>query len=363
MMHVQSVYLRRIAVSLVVSLALGNGAAAAENWSDRLSFSGFASANYHVTDDGAPYNGEKGDGHDSKGSFQGTRIGLNFRADITERFDFAGQLFAVKEDGFSANIDWAYGSLKLTDDLDLRAGKIKYPAGLVGEYVDVGYAYPWVSAPEVIYSELGPPNGPQMTRESYTGVGLVGNRNTGDWTFGANLFGGEVNLDSGGNVRKLAGLALSADWDDQVLLQATYYSGEMNGVTVMPAMNGEDHEAWLVGAKVDWNNVVVYAERGYVKMGNLDSMESNNWYTTVGYRFGKVLPYINYQSLDQGKGNINRNEQTVATLGLRWDVLKNVALKAEIARVDTDKGVGLFEVGSAPDDEVMMYGFGLDTVF
>jgi len=196
-----------------------------------------------------------------------------------------------------------------------RSLKTTGPAGLVNEYVDVGYAYPWITAPEVIYSELGAPNGPQMTRESYTGVGFVGNRNTGDWTFGANLFGGEVDLDGGGEVRKLAGLTVNADWSD-LILRATYYKGEMNGVSAMPAMNGEDHEAWLIGTKADWNNVIVYTEYGHVEMGKLDAMESDNWYATLGYRFGTLLPFINYQSLDKGTG-ASKNEQTVAGLGVR----------------------------------------------
>lgn len=355
-------HLSLAAVPLAIGLAIaGNTARADDNWSDRFSFSGFASANYHITDDGAPYNGESGNGHDSKGSFQGTRIGLNFRADISERFNFAGQLFSTKDDEFGTHLDWGFGTLKLTDELDFRAGRIKYPAGLVGEYVDVGYAYPWISAPEVIYSELGAPNGPQITRESYTGVGLVGNHNAGDWTFGGNLFGGEVDL-SDGSVRKLRGITVNADWNDLVLLQGTWYKGEMNDISAMPAMNGEDHEAWLLGARVDWNNVVVYSEYGHVEMGRIDAMQSDNWYATLGYRFGNLLPFINYQSLDKGK-DASKSEQTIAGVGLRWDVMPRVALKAEINRIDTDKGEGLFAPGSQPGDEVMMYGFGLDTVF
>lgn len=361
-MGVKRLYLSLAAVPLAVGLTVGSGTATAEdNWSDRLSFSGFASANYNITDDGAPYNGEKGDGADSKGSFQGTRVGLNFNALINEQFGFAGQLFASEDEEFSVHVDWAFGTMKLTDDLNFRAGKIKFPVGLVGEYVDVGYAYPWITAPEVIYSELGPPNGPQIARESYTGVSLLGNRNTGDWTFGADVFGGEVNLDDG-QVRKLRGITANADWNDLVLLQATYYTGEMNEVRSVPAMNGEAHKVWTVGAKADWNNVVVYSEYGHIEMGDIDAMESDNWYATLGYRFGSLLPFVNYQSLDKGK-DASKSEQTTAAVGLRWDFMPSVALKAEISRIDTDKGEGLFAPGSTPGDEVMMYGLGLDTVF
>ncbi|GMQ88014.1 MAG: hypothetical protein BMS9Abin08_1230 [Gammaproteobacteria bacterium] len=348
-----------VAVAMAVGLTIGSGLATAdENWSDHISFSGFANANYHITNDSAPFNGVSGQGHDDKGSFAGTNAGLNFRADISERFNFTAQFFGVEEDNdFNAHFELAFATLKVTDDVDFRAGKTKLPAGLVNEYVNVGYALPWINAPAVIYSELALPGGPQVTRQAYTGVALVGNRNTGEWTFGGNLFGGEVDLDSG-KLRQLYGLTLNADWNDLVQFQATYYTGEMNGITTMPAMNGQDNEAWLIGAKADWNNVVVYAEKARVEMGNISAADRDSWYTTVGYRFGKLLPFVNYESYERG----NTDEQTTATLGVRWDFMPSVALKAEVARIDTDKGLGLFAAGT-PSDEVMMYGLGLSTVF
>lgn len=40
----------------------------AADWTDKIAINGFASANYHQTDDAAPFNGEEGDGHDNQGS-------------------------------------------------------------------------------------------------------------------------------------------------------------------------------------------------------------------------------------------------------------------------------------------------------
>jgi len=300
---VDKLYVSLVTVALAVGLTIGSSMVTAdENWSDRLSFSGFANADYHITNDSAPYNDEKGQGHDDKGTFSGTSVGLNFRADISERFNFAAQIFATEEeDSFNAHFEWAFATLKLTDNLETRIGKAKLPAGLVNEYVKVGYALPWINAPAVIYSELGLPGGPQVTREAYTGVALVGNHNTGEWTFGGNLFCGDVDLSSG-ELRQLYGLTLNADWNDLVQFQATYYTGEMNGITTMPSMNGQDNKAWLIGAKADWNNVVVYAEKARVEMGNISAADRDSWYTTVGYRFGKVLPFINYESYERGTG-------------------------------------------------------------
>ena len=55
-------------------------------------------------------------------------------------------------DKYSTHADWAFASFTLSDEFTLRAGKIKFPVGLVNEYVDVGVNYLWISAPVLLYS-------------------------------------------------------------------------------------------------------------------------------------------------------------------------------------------------------------------
>ncbi len=356
--------MKRINASIAVLLigsAMAGGQATAAGWTNRISIGGFASTNYNRTDSEIPFNGEENIGLDDKGSWSGTRMGLNVNARINKRFRFASQIFASKAEDFDLHVDWAFGDLALTDELNLRAGKIKFPVGLVNEYTEVGYAMPWIKAPAVIYTELGAPNGPQMTRESYTGASLLGNLSAGDWTLGADLYGGEINLE-GSNVRKLGGLSLTADWDDAILFKATAYQGTMHG-TAIPAMEGAKHKALLYGVKADWNNIIFYAEHGNITMSNLATMKATSWYTTVGYQMGKLLPHLTYQSYEQGKGSTEEDQQNIVTLGLRWDFMPSAAFKAELSQINTDKGVGLFPQGSTPPGTVNMIGFGLDTVF
>jgi len=347
--------------ALLLGCAVASGQAVAAGWTDRISIGGFASTNYNRTDSKIPFNGEENVGHDDKGSWSGTRIGLNINAQINNRFRFASQFFASKAEGFGLQVDWAFTDLTLTDELSLRTGKVKFPAGLVNEYSEVGYAMPWIKPPAVIYTELGAPNGPQMTRESYTGASLLGNLGVEDWTLGADLFGGEIALE-GATVRELGGLSLTADWDDTVLFKATAYQGTMHSDTSTP-MEGKKHSALLYGVKADWNDIIVYAERGDITMGDLDEMKATSWYTTVGYQIGKLLPHLTYQSYEQGKGSLQEDQQSTITLGLRWDFMPSVALKAELSQINTDKGVGLFPQGSTPAGTINMIGFGLDTVF
>jgi len=358
-----------LACTLLAALATLSAPALATNWSDRIRISGFASANYHATDDPTSFDGPVNEGHDNKGSFGGTRVGLQIDAKVNDQFRFAAQLFSSKKEDYIMEADWAFGTLRLGDNLDLRAGKLKFPGGLVNEYISVGYATPWMHAPAVIYTELGAPNGPQMTRESYSGISLLGRQDTDDWAFEADLFTGELEL-AGSYVRKLRGATLRADWDDTMLFQVTGYSGVMMGVEdiadapgMAANMEGENHRALLYGFKADWNDIVVYAEKGRVEMADLSMMKADSWYTTVGYRIGKLLPTVTYESYKQGAGSMQEDQQNTTTLGLRWDYIRNVALKFEISRIKTEKGFGLFPQNSTPDASVNMFGFGIDTVF
>ncbi len=355
----------------VAALLLGcvamSGQVSAAGWADRVSMGGFSSTNYARTNSDEPFGGVEGKGHDSQGSWADTRVGLILNANINRRFRFATQMLANKGDDFSLGIDWAFADITVTDNINLRAGKVKFPVGLVNEYVDVGYAMPWMKAPVVIYSEMGAPNGPQMTREGYTGGSFLGNVDVGDVALSADFFTGEINLDVGA-VRNLVGAAFTADWDDTILLKASAYQGTMDQFPAMGGnpspMNDAKHSGTMVGFKMDWNNVIAYAEHAQITMGNLENMAAVSWYTTLGYQIGKVLPHVTYQSYKQGSASaMQKDEQTTVTLGLRYDWLPGVALKAEGSLIKTPVGVGLFPADATGIGSVPMVAFGIDTVF
>lgn len=357
--------------------AISGVAQAAGSWTDRVTIDGFASTIYQRTDENVLLNGNaQHAGIDEKGSFQGTKFALNINSDITSRLRLAGQFIGRSDEDYQVQVNWAFASFALVDDLDLRVGKIKYPVGLVNEYIDVGYAYPWLQAPLVIYSrEI---NGPQAVREAFTGASLLWRYELNeDWGFETDLFAGEVHLDAS-DVKYVRGLTVRADWQGLVQIQASNYKGIMQnadpdklGTIMSNGMNGKAHKASLIGAKFDWNNVVFYGEWATVEMGtslmgNLHIMDSDSWYTTLGYRFGDLLPYYSYESLKQGDGD----DQKFSTIGLRWDFMKNTDLKLAVTRIktssDTSKAAmsrgGLFQ-RMPSDNNTLRFGIGVDIVF
>ncbi len=338
----------------------GNNAIAAD-WTNRVTINGFASAIYQQTDETAAINGSSNKGGiDNRGSFHGSKLGINMKASVNDKTTLYTQLLGAQgANNFNMDVSWAFINFELSDTLSLRTGKIKFPVGIVNEYVDVGFTYPWLTAPIVMYSTIVPA-GSQVTREAYTGASLLWQNSVGDWTLDADFFAGEVKMDVA-DVRKTRGITVRADWDDQVLLQASTYTGVMeNAITGMTAMNQQPHDVSTLGVKVNMNNILAYAEIATVTMGAVSAMAADTLYVTLGYRIGKLLPYISYENFEKGTPVLQK--QNFTSLGLRYDIMNNTALKFQFSSIKTEKGNGLFAT-TPSSNSTNQFGIGVDIIF
>ncbi|MFT5232053.1 MAG: hypothetical protein ACI9UK_000541 [Candidatus Krumholzibacteriia bacterium] len=348
----------------------------------QVAVSGFLTTTYNQSNIDAYYAGDNHTGGINKyGSFSGTLFGLNLSSEVTDGVSIASQFLATAEgsesrDHFAVILDWAFVSSVLTRGLSIRGGKIKFPVGLVNEYVDVGTAYPWIRPPLLVYSELG--TGPQATRESFVGGSLVFNHFVGDIEIGADVFGGQVDLEEM-HIKKLYGMRMSADWQDQVLFNASAYTGRM--IAEDPTspmgmmMNDRDHSAVAVGMMIDWSNVVLYTEytavdmditvQGMSQMMTIDPMDGESYYYTVGYRLGRWLPHVTQQHWHRENGLAH----DIDTAGLTYQLSLASVLKIEYSGIETELGSmmmipvsGLFD--SPPtEDPVKMFSVSYSVMF
>jgi len=329
----------------VLAASLSTVDVRAENWADRINISGFATAKYQQIDEDNKFNGEDGSGIEKDGSWDGTKVGINLTAPVDEKISVATQFFASNEGGnYALTLDWGFVSYSFSDEVTLRTGKIKFPVGLVNEYVDVGNAYPWITPPELFYTEVAA--GPNITREAYTGLSALWGAEYGDTEVNVDIFGGEIALDSM-NLHKLIGAKFSIAWNETVTFQTSYYQGTMRD-TSMAAMEGKKHSNVAVGLSLDWNDIVGYAEWADTDM-ETEIMNGSSWYTTWGYQMGDWLPHLTYQYFEIGEKSTSPQEQNMTTAGLRYDLSDVADLKFEYSIINTEKGQGLFE--NAPVDD------------
>ena len=349
----------------------------AAEWPDRVSLAGFMTSVYSKSDQEYPFNGDLDEaGIDDKGSLKGTRVGLNVNARITNKVSLASQFYASREEeNFNSHIDWSFISYTATENLTVRAGRIKSPIGLVNEYRDVGVAYPWIAAPQFFYGEEK--NGSLATTEAYNGFSLLFENSQDDWTFAADLFAGEIPGENWG-MRELTGLNVSADWDDTILIQAGTASGTIGDENDFfsggaPAVSADDEKytTTTFGVKVDWNNIIAFAEMATVDMADFEQGNAETMYMTLGYQVDDWLPYATYQTLEKNPDEFNgaeTHEQTITSLGVKYDLDRNTALKFEYSVISTDSGEGLLEIDDFPtanveEDDTTIMSVALDVVF
>ncbi len=411
-------------------LATAMAALMASSSAYAIQFDGFLTTGVAWSDgdaNGNRYIGSLGDrGIQQDASFEtDTRFGLQISSDIAENMSVTAQLLGTGVDGnFDAVVEWAYVEYEATDWLSVRSGKLKQPIYMVNDYVEVGYAYPWIRPPVEVYYLNNPLN-------TINGVELLFQFNVGPGTlsfqpyFGSNAddipnTGGQGTFEAErirGFDLKYAGRGYSVHAGKFVCDVKLF--GQLLGVpaqlgpgpqdTVNVNLNGEGEcDVAATGFNLDMANIVVYSE--YQERKTQDGLSQpfgnqESWYATFGYRFGKFLPHITFASIDGTSSketpfavtcdggcaggfipdgtpltNFPVSVQTSVTYGLRYELNDSAALKIEHSIVDVEndpsnlvsagnpQGInfGLFDTSftnGPPTDKVGITSIALDVIF
>ena len=346
-----------------------------------------------------------------------TRFGLQVSSDITDNMSVVAQLLGRGDQGnFNAIIEWAYIDYEFHDTTSIHVGKIKQPVYLVNDYVEVGYAYPWIRPPQEVYysnNPLNTVNGIELLLQFPVGKGtlsfqpyLGSNRdeiaNGGGAYFEAeNIYGIDIKYSG----RGYAVHASNFQCEVKVFGTPFVQSADLVGGTVAVDLDGSkgDCNVSSTGFNLDLANVVVYAE--WQKRTTDETLsrafgDTESYYATLGYRIGKWLPHLTFASIEGEAStvglptngaaevvtgpatgfNINFPVaiQTSITAGLRYEVNDSAALKFEYMVVDVEQdptelasanqgfNYGLFNTNFdqlGPQDKVGIMSVALDVIF
>lgn len=389
----------RVGWSVVVMSCLAASPAMAV---DDFRFSGFftvgaARAGSSATTEDGGITGDTGFEND-------TRIGIQMLAQVNPRMTLTAQMVGRGGDnGYATDFEWAYIDYELSDALDLRAGKLKFPTYLISDYIDVGYAYPWIRPPEEVYF-----SNPLTT---ISGVDALFRARVGAMDLLVQPYVGSSKGESGivpqetlmgidqailaalipsHPLQGTAGTVQRVDFSAENFVgvnasignQAfTARAGYLATDVTAAAFGVVDDKATFgsVGATVDWRSIVIYSEyfEREIKGGaNMAFPNQKGWYGTLAYRLGNWLPHVTYAEVGDNDNpaagcsalgcGVPIKQDSVA-LGVRHDFARNAAVKVEVKRVSPDAAVagmpkrGLFL--TAPGEDVYIYGIALDTIF
>jgi hypothetical protein len=331
-----------------------------------------------------------GAGHTSSWSLApDSKLGGQASAVFNNKVSAVVQLVAKQQydNSWVPQVEWANVKFQATPELSLRLGRVAAPSYLLSESRFVGYSNPWVRPPTEVYGVLSitSNDGIDATYRSQ----IAGANNSVQAFYGTS----NVKLPSNGKVKsnpswgindsvEIGSLTLRAGYNQFKLdLEIPSLDGLFTGLSQFAAgagavpvpsfqtaaaqalamkekykLNGMALSAVALGASYDPGSWFVMSEFVALKGAGFLS-DSDSWYATAGYRFGSFTPYLTYSTtkakvvvdagisatgsaaLDAGgaglSGGVNASlyaftpTQKTSSIGLRWDVMSNVALKAQ----------------------------------
>jgi hypothetical protein len=371
------------AISLAAACLATTSAFALEQGDYR--FNGFGTAAItHLGGDEHVY-GIQGQTNDSWRGDQLSKLGGQFQYGLTDTLSVTAQGVArAEQDSWKPKLEWLYLAWQADDNLTLRAGRLRTPAYMYSETLDVGFTYPWLRLPDEVYSA--------MPLSNFEGA---------DALFSHALPFGAVNFQVGGGVannrdlfaagelhdvdaKNVFGTAVSLATNDFGTFRVSYVEADLH-INVAPtvstplgplriqATNLEGNKARFasVGYQYDNGTWVTADEWTTRNIENNNNPSVESFYLMGGRRFGEFLAHVTYAQMDDVAGR-----QSSWSYGLNYNLMPTVVLKSEYKRVETQGNYpGVFSrtaqesfdnnVGLAPDRNYDgdIISVGIDFVF
>lgn len=318
---------------------------------ERLKINGFLSAGV-ATNDGDPVVDSIygiGDDYTTKAI---NKLGIQMTFQVSDKISATAQLVSKGIKDYQVEAEWAYLTYDATDDLRFNFGRQRIPYYLLSEYLDVGYALPWVLPPIEMYNipisaidgvsavydfAIGDFN---FAWQTYAGAGggyseqleaeFTQNQSwgtnltatTGSWTFRMGYTSSNLNADpdQGGAGSQLidsitTGRDTLSPQLDAIYAQSSAQLDFLATALGLPAYASAVPAAWLgetdnfranyysAGFMYDDGNLLVMGELSNLNVDDTVQPVGDAGYLTVGYRFGKWMPHITYAKFQTDSKN------------------------------------------------------------
>lgn len=311
-----------------------------------------------------------------------SRLGAQVSANINPQLSAVVQIVSEQryDNTYTPILEWANVKYKVTPDLSIRVGRIALSTFLAADYRKVGYAIPWVRTPVEVYGMVPISNsdGVDVSYRLYAGNltnTLKASYGKSDVKFAGdniaqvkNMWGVSNTVEHGAASVRFSYLQSSLNVDyaqpffnafrqfgAQGVSLADTYDVDNKAITVISLGGSYDPGKWF--AMAEWARSHTRSIFG----------DKTAWYVSSGYRFGRFTPYITYaqvkansRTYDPGLNtamlppasagvamslNASLNSlleaipvQKTISIGGRWDLMKNVALKLQYDHIRLGAG-------------------------
>lgn len=373
-----------------------------------LEFSGFARVIAGYLDTDQAYF----EGYEDELTFTEKSL-VGFQADyaVTDEISLSGQLLLHTDSEHQSGLEWLYLSYDPNPDWQLKLGRLRTPYLKYSDVFDVGYAYPWISAPRQLY-------GSYLFFPRYEGANLRYRFNLSEVYIDVEAYYGQFSdeIDANGakfniDANDMYGGIVEVNYQGWQLRGASFLVDKIKasaeGIETLSAalaqagftdmanfftINGST-EAYILGLTYDSLDWVMSAEYVDVSTSLTILAGIENYYFTVGRYFdeyqllvtyarsNQVLTYFEntipvgvnpqldllYNGIEEVVAQFPTDELNSVTFTGRWDYRPNMAFKAEVSFLNGYPGKSsMFELkedSESFDRKAILYQFGVEWVF
>lgn len=321
-----------------------------------------------------------------------TRLGLQLNYNLNPSLELVAQVIAKKRGAFAHDSDaleWGYASFRPDAQWTVRAGRVNVDAFLMADYRNVGYGFTTARPPVELYARLPTTlDGGDVARSWLQGDAqwrvklMAGSTRIGDNNFSDAgrlnaVLGGMVSREEGAWLLRASFARARIDFDQSGLAEPLAALNQL-GALPIPSVAGP---AQVYSSRLTANGIrTTFAELGarfedagwtasaeYVHVDAAPLTVERTAQVTIGRRLGDLTPYLSYSRARNGVVplappvwqavltpllgaagagqaqalgdaavavlNGARLQQSSLSLGMRWDVHPQAAMKVQWDRV------------------------------
>ncbi len=268
-----------------------------------------------------------------------SRIGVQVSAEFTHKISAVLQVIAEyqADNSYQPAVEWANVKYALTPDAYIRGGRIALPTFLNSDNRKIGYSFPWIHPPVELYRQLAITSSDGIDALYRFEIGGAGNSIKA--IYGTNKIERATSISMSNNLWGIFDTLEYGSATFRIGYQQRIASSRnlLTGVTGASVQNSD----LSIGAAYDPGGWFVMSE--WMQRNSTTKIDA--MYVSAGYRIDKLTPFLTYSQNSQASFlpgfptptasaiQSAKRSQSTASLGARWDFMKNTDFKLQYDQV------------------------------
>lgn len=332
-----------------------------------------------------------------------SKFGLQLETYLNEslKATIQGVVYQKKDDSIEKDLDWAYLKYSPNDNINFKLGRMRVPFFIFSDSSNINFTNIWTHTPKEAIIAAVP-------FSSYNGFETEFLHNFKEHNLSLQIYTGKgedtikaSSTDVEVELERATGFSLTDYYGDLKLrtsyiqiknrfgippLEQLYSFASMMGFEEIKNYSFEklDVDLYTLGFTYQINNIFLASEYTLLDLNNNLLNTLSGWYISSGYQFDKIMPYLTYGQSNQKIASstialpppfydafdtmikeFNFSQESIS-LGVRYDIYKNLALKTQVDRIfyDENRRTMYYRDGNEdPKGHLDVFSITLDFVF